>query len=158
MTQFTTAVLDSFFDYLQPDNRFIGMDTIYDRIHRGVQYHDTNFPVYNVIHDHKKETYIIEIALAGYKESDIDVTLDDQTLIVKGDKGEDDKQNYFHKGIAYRKFEKRWTLGEFMVVDGASFEDGLLKINLSKVIPDEKKPRTIEINGKKTKKSSLLKG
>ena len=86
MTQFTTAVLDSFFDHLQPDNRFIGMDTIYDRIHRGVQYHDTNFPVYNVIHDHKKETYTIEIALAGYKESDIDVTLDDQTLIVKGDK------------------------------------------------------------------------
>ena len=134
------------------------MDTIYYRIHRGVQYHDTNFPVYNVIHDHKKETYTIEIALAGYKESDIDVTLDDQTLIVKGDKGEDDKQNYFHKGIAYRKFEKRWTLGEFMVVDGASFEDGLLKISLSKVIPDEKKPRTIEINGKKTKKSTLLKG
>ena len=158
MTQFTTAVLDSFFDHLQPDNRFIGMDTIYDRIHRGVQYHATNFPVYNVIHAHKKETYTIEIALAGYKESDIDVTLDDQTLIVKGDKGEDDKQNYFHKGIAYRKFEKRWTLGEFMVVDGASFEDGLLKISLSKVIPDEKKPRTIEINGKKTKKSTLLKG
>jgi molecular chaperone IbpA len=157
MTQFTTAALNDFFDMLQPDNRFIGMDNMFDRLHRGVQYHDTNFPVYNVIHDHKKETYTIEIALAGYKESDIDVTLDDQTLIVKGDKGEDD-QNYFHKGIAYRKFEKRWTLGEFMVVDGASFEDGLLKIGLSKVIPDEKKPRTIEINGKKSKKSSLLKG
>ena len=157
MTQFTTAALNDFFDMLQPDNRFIGMDNMFDRLHRGVQYHDTNFPVYNVIHDQKKETYTIEIALAGYKESDIDVTLDDQTLIVKGDKGEDD-QNYFHKGIAYRKFEKRWTLGEFMVVDGASFEDGLLKISLSKVIPDEKKPRTIQINGKKTKKSTLLKG
>ena len=157
MTQFTTAVLDSFFDHLQPDNRFIGMDNIYDRIQRGVQYHDTNFPVYNVIHDHKKETYTIEIALAGYSQDDINVTLDDQTLIVKGDKGEDD-QNYFHKGIAYRKFEKRWTLGEFMVVDNASFEDGLLKIYLSKVIPDEKKPRTIEINGKKREKKSVLKG
>ena len=157
MTQFTTAALNDFFDMLQPDNRFIGMDNMFDRLHRGVQYHDTNFPVYNVIHDHKNESYTIEIALAGYKESDIDVTLDDQTLIVKGDKGEDD-QNYFHKGIAYRKFEKRWTLGEFMVVDGASFEDGLLKIGLSKVIPDEKKPRTIQINGKKTKKSTLLKG
>ena len=78
-------------------------------------------------------------------------------MIVKGDKGEDD-QKYLQKGIAYRKFEKRWTLGEFMVVDNASFENGLLKIYLSKVIPDEKKPRTIEINGKKSEKKSLLKG
>ena len=157
MTQFTTAHLENFFDLLQPDNRFIGMENMFDRLERNVQYHDTNFPVYNVIHDQKEETYTIELALAGYSSDDIGVTLDDQTLIVKGDKGEDD-QNYFHKGIAYRKFEKRWTLGEFMVVDGASFENGLLKINLSKVIPDEKKPRTIEINGKKSTKKSLLKG
>ena len=157
MTQFTTAVLDSFFDHLQPDNRFIGMDHWYDRVQRGVQYHDTNFPVYNVIHDHKKETYTIEIALAGYSDNDITIQLEDNVLSVKGDKGEDE-QNYISKGIAYRKFEKRWTLGEFMVVDNASFEDGLLKIYLSKVIPDEKKPRTIEINGKKKSKKVVLKG
>ena len=94
---------------------------------------------------------------AGYTDDDITIQLEDNVLSVKGDKGEDE-QNYISKGIAYRKFEKRWTLGEYMVVDGASFENGLLKVYISKVVPDEKKPRTIEINGKKTKKSTLLKG
>ncbi len=156
MTQFTTAHIGSIIDMLQPDNRFIGFDTMFDRLERNVQYHDTNFPVYNVVHDKEKDSYVIELALAGYSDDDITITVDDQTLIIKGDKGEDQKQ-YTHKGIAFRKFEKRWTLGEYMVVQGASFENGLLKIEIDKVIPDEKKPRVITI-GKKNAKKTLLKG
>ena len=156
MTQFTTAHIGSIIDMLQPDNRFIGFDTMFDRLERNVQYHDTNFPVYNVVHDKENDSYVIELALAGYSDDDITITVDDQTLIIKGDKGEDQKQ-YTHKGIAFRKFEKRWTLGEYMVVQGASFENGLLKIEIDKVIPDEKKPRVITI-GKKNAKKTLLKG
>jgi len=156
MTQFTTAHIGSIIDMLQPDNRFIGFDTMFDRLERSVQYHDTNFPVYNVVHNKENDSYVIELALAGYSDDDITITVDDQTLIIKGDKGEDQKQ-YTHKGIAFRKFEKRWTLGEYMVVQGASFENGLLKIEIDKVIPDEKKPRVITI-GKKNAKKTLLKG
>ena len=54
MTQFTTAHIGSIIDMLQPDNRFIGFDTMFDRLERNVQYHDTNFPVYNVVHDKEK--------------------------------------------------------------------------------------------------------
>jgi molecular chaperone IbpA len=156
MTQFTTAHIGSIIDMLQPDNRFIGFDTMFDRLERNVQYHDTNFPVYNVVHNKENDSYVIELALAGYSDDDITITVDDQTLIIKGDKGEDQKQ-YTHKGIAFRKFEKRWTLGEYMVVQSASFENGLLKIDIDKVIPDEKKPRVITI-GKKNAKKTLLKG
>jgi molecular chaperone IbpA len=109
-----------------------------------------------VVHNKENDSYVIELALAGYSDDDITITVDDQTLIIKGDKGEDQKQ-YTHKGIAFRKFEKRWTLGEYMVVQGASFENGLLKIEIDKVIPDEKKPRVITI-GKKNAKKTLLKG
>ena len=144
----TASHINNIMNVLQPDNRFIGFDTMFDRFEQHTQYHDTNFPVHNVVHNKEEESYTIELALAGYTDDDISI---------KGDKGEDE-QNYISKGIAYRKFEKRWTLGEYMVVDGASFENGLLKVYISKVIPDEKKPRTIEINGKKTKKSTLLKG
>ncbi len=157
MTMLTASHINNLLNVLQPENRFIGFDNMFDRFEQHVQYHDTNFPVYNVVHDKEEDSYTIELALAGYNNDDITITLDDNVLSIKGDKGEDEKE-YTHKGIAYRKFEKRWTLGEYMVVDGASFENGLLKVEISKVIPDEKKPRTIEINGKKSKKSTLLKG
>ena len=156
MTQFTTAHIGSIIDMLQPDNRFIGFDTMFDRLERNVQYHDTNFPVYNVVHDKEKGSYILNLSNARCNDVAISITVDDQTLIIKGDKGEDQKQ-YTHKGIAFRKFEKRWTLGEYMVVQGASFENGLLKIEIDKVIPEEKKPRVISI-GKKNEKKTLLKG
>ena len=148
MTQFTAAHISNLLNVLQPENRFIGFDNMFNKFEQHLQYHDTNFPVYNVVHDKKEDSYTIELALAGYSEDDINITLDDNVLSVKGDK-RDDEQTYHQKGIAYRKFEKRWTLGEYMVVDGASFENGLLKIIIDKVIPDEKKPKTIKINSKK---------
>ena len=157
MTQFTAAHISNLLNVLQPENRFIGFDNMFNKFEQHLQYHDTNFPVYNVVHNKEEESYTIELALAGYNDNDISIQLEDNVLSVKGDKGEDE-QNYISKGIAYRKFEKRWTLGEYMVVDGASFENGLLKVYISKVVPDEKKPRTIEINGKKSEKKSLLKG
>ena len=157
MTMLTASHLHNLLNVLQPENRFIGFDTMFDRFEQHTQYHDTNFPVHNVVHNKEEESYTIELALAGYTDDDISIQLEDNVLSIKGDKGEDE-QNYISKGIAYRKFEKRWTLGEYMVVDGASFENGLLKVYISKVIPDEKKPRTIKINGKKSEKKSLLKG
>ena len=123
----------------------VGFDRLFNDLQRYTDNNisSTGIPPYN-ISQHDEDNYTIELALAGYTDDDISIQLEDNVLSIKGDKGEDE-QNYISKGIAYRKFEKRWTLGEFMVVDGASFEDGLLKISLSKVIPDEKKPRLIDI-------------
>ena len=107
------------------------------------------------------ESFKVEIALAGYAEDDIKVTLQDQVLTIETDELEtskNDEANYIHQGIAQRKFRKQFTLGEYLVVEGAEFINGLLTVTINKELPEEKKPKTIEINGKKTKKSSLLKG
>ncbi len=106
---------------------------------------DTGFPPYNIrkADDYK---YVIELALAGFSESDIEVEVKDGIISVrsKEDKGADTSQ-YVHRGIARRSFSKSWTLSDDMVVKGAEFDNGLLNISLEKVVPEEKKPRLIPI-------------
>ena len=90
--------------------------------------------------------YVIELALAGFSESDIEVEVKDGTLSVrsKEDKSTDESQ-YVHRGIARRSFSRTWTLSDDMIVKGAEFNNGLLNISLEKVVPEEKKPRLIPI-------------
>ena len=106
---------------------------------------ESGFPPYNIrkVDDYK---YIIELALAGFSESDIEVEVADGTLTVrsKEDKSTDENQ-YVHRGIAKRAFSKSWTLSDDIVVNSAEFNNGLLNISLEKVVPEEKKPRLIPI-------------
>ena len=124
----------------------IGFDSMFNRVMNFPNTsQESGFPPYNIrkIDDYK---YIIELALAGFSESDIEVEVADGTLTVrsKEDKSTDENQ-YVHRGIAKRAFSKSWTLSDDIVVNSAEFNNGLLNISLEKVVPEEKKPRLIPI-------------
>lgn len=102
-----------------------------------------NYPPYNVIKQ-DEDTYLVEIALAGFDKADLAVSVDNGNLIVKGEK-EKKEAEFQHKGIATRSFTRSFALGEFMEVTGADFENGMLAITIERIVPEEKKPKTIKI-------------
>ena len=103
----------------------------------------TAFPPYNVVKAND-DKIVMEFAVAGFKKSDISITTEKNTLTIKADKVTDEK-TYIHKGIAARKFTRSFTLPEYFEVKDAWFEDGILYIDLIRNIPEEKKPKEIEI-------------
>ena len=127
----------------QIESRLIGFDRVFDAVQR-VNTAESNFPPYNI----KKidnENYEIQIALAGFSKSELDITVEDGNLIVKGEQAETSKTEYLHKGIAERNFTRTWSLAESVKVAGSELKDGVLTINLVNKIPDELKPQSIKI-------------
>jgi len=102
------------------------------------------YPPYNVIKV-DDETYRVDLALAGFDKKDVEVTVDDGTLIIKGEIKSEESGEALHKGIATRKFTRTFALGEYMEVSGAELENGLLRIIVERIIPEEKKPKTIKV-------------
>jgi molecular chaperone IbpA len=104
----------------------------------------TAFPPVNVI---KKDDYnfILELAVAGYRQDEIEITSERNSLKVTGKKAETDERNYLVKGIAGRKFSRQFVLSDTVVVRDAALADGILSIELENVVPEEQKPRKIEI-------------
>jgi molecular chaperone IbpA len=107
---------------------------------------DSGYPPYNIRKINEAQ-YVIEIALAGFSKDDIEVELTEGNLAVRSKKEEETNgdDSFVHKGIAKRSFLRSWTLSDDIIVKGADLKDGMLIINLEKVIPDEKKPRLIQI-------------
>ena len=106
----------------------------------------TNYPPYNIVKIEKNK-YDVEVALAGFSKEDVKVEVEDGKLIiesVKSDK-EEDKDGVIHKGISKRQFKKVWTLADDVEVSGAELKDGMLKVSMEKIIPEHKKPKSIEI-------------
>lgn len=122
----------------------IGFDRMFDRLLDDV--HSTqNYPPYNIIHEQDNK-YKIEIALAGFDKNDIQIETKENVLVIRTkDVSKDDDQEYLHRGISKRHFERKFNLAEDVVVNGASLEHGLLVIDLERIIPEEKKPRLIDI-------------
>ena len=85
------------------------------------------------------------MAIAGFSRENIDISVDNGTLIIKGEIVEVIDAEIVHKGIAGRKFVRSFALGEYMEVTGAEMKDGMLHINVDRVIPEDKKPKTIDI-------------
>ena len=108
-----------------------------------------SYPPYN-IERVGTNNYSITMAIAGFGEKDIEVTQEEGVLTVKGQRGDSEAENvrYLHRGIAGRAFERRFTLAEHVNVTGAALENGLLRIDLERELPEEKKPRSIPISGK----------
>ena len=104
----------------------------------------SGFPPYNTrkVDD---ETYVVELAVAGYSRDDLKITEHENTLIIEGSKEENEDAEYIKKGIASRKFTRKFGLDEYMYVDSADLKDGMLYIVLRYDIPEEKKPKTIDI-------------
>ena len=104
---------------------------------------DDAYPFYNIkkVHD---EHYVLEMALAGWKKSDVDVSVHDGVLSIKG-KISSNADNYIHKGVAQRAFLKRLQLSEYVECTGAKLEDGMLKVELVYDPPEGKKPKKITV-------------
>jgi molecular chaperone IbpA len=104
------------------------------------------YPPYNIVKQAENH-YRIEIAVAGFKPEELDITSEANRLTVIGKVGSNSQGDYLHKGIATRDFTHHFTLAETVVVRGADVRHGLLVIQLENVIPDEKQPRKIKIGG-----------
>ena len=130
----------------------IGFDSMFNRMMNfPTTQQDSGYPPYNIrkLDDYN---YVIEIALAGFSELDIEVEVADGVISVRSKEDTntvetelEKRREYVHRGIARRSFSKSWTLSDDMIVNGAEFQNGLLNINLEKVEPEEKKPRIVPI-------------
>jgi molecular chaperone IbpA len=131
---------------------FVGFDELFNELERlieGSQPVQTSFPPHNIIKVDDNR-YVVEMAVAGFGKEDIDIELNDGTLVIRGEKKNKEEVNYLYRGIATRTFNKSIRLIDTIEVRGAEFKDGILKIGLENVIPDHKKPRKIQI-GKEIK-------
>lgn len=105
----------------------------------------TGYPPYNIETD-GENAYRIEIAVAGFKPEELNIEFRENTLTVQGKKAStDDAKRYLHRGLAERNFERRFQLADYVVVTGANLADGLLTIELERQLPEQLKPRRVEI-------------
>lgn len=139
------------------DRFFVGADKLAKSLREGTEWLANNaaasYPPFNLkkVDDNK---YLIEMAVAGFTKQDIEITLEDNKLIIKGNAASDadsDKAQYLHYGIANRAFTRRFTLADNVEIHNAELINGMLKLWLEHMIPEEKKPRKIDVketNGK----------
>jgi len=125
----------------------IGFDTIFDRLFDMDLTRDSGYPPYNIRKINELQ-YAIELALAGFSKDDIEVEVTDGQLTIRSRediKKDDSTDSFVHKGIAKRSFMRTFSLSDDIIVKGADLKDGMLIVELERVIPDEKKPRLIQI-------------
>jgi len=126
----------------------IGFDRLFAMIDETLESED-RYPPYNIVRT-GEETYRVSLAVAGFAPNQIGVTQHQSVLTVAARPSEkDDKAEYLYRGIAGRAFEKRFNLADYVEVEGASFADGLLHIDLVRRVPEAMKPRRIEVGGVK---------
>ncbi|MAC57397.1 MAG: hypothetical protein CMH85_18130 [Novosphingobium sp.] len=122
----------------------VGFDRLFDML-EGKTDGQEGYPPYNLVRL-GEDSYRIELAVAGFTPDEVEVIAQQNRLTVSGKKGEnEDGGEYLHRGIATRSFERRFELADYVEVDSANFENGLLSITLRKVVPEAMKPRRIEI-------------
>ena len=143
MTQFTLHTLD-----LPSLHRHaIGFGPLFDQLNRTFTNSKTdgNYPPHNVVRLDDSH-YVIEVAVAGFAQTEIDVELKENVLTVRGEKGKKDTETeYLHKGISARNFVRTFPLAEHIEVRGATVENGILAIALEQILPEEEKPKKIQI-------------
>ncbi len=129
LPEFTRTMLG--FDHLLNDNK---------------AFQNPGYPPYNV-EKSGDDKYQITVALAGFSKDELNIQLEEGTLVVSGSKQEidDSEIEYLHKGIANRDFERSWKLAEYVEVVDAKMDNGMLYISLERMVPEEKQPKTIDI-------------
>ena len=153
MVRFTTQHFDPFL------RSSIGFDHLLRELDNSVAFKGDNYPPYNIIKG-DEENYRIELAVSGFSENELSVEVKENTLTISGTQDTlDDSIEYLHKGIGSRNFERKFTVAADLVVTGAEIVNGILAVDMEMVIPEHKKPRTIEIGGeKKSKNKKFLAG
>ena len=123
----------------------VGFDRLFDLLESGQSpFGGETYPPFDLTSD-GEDRYRITLAVAGFKPEEVDITAQQNLLIVSGRKAEQDDKGYIHHGIATRSFERRFVLGDYVQVKNAEMKDGLLNIELVREIPEEMKPKKIEI-------------
>jgi molecular chaperone IbpA len=124
----------------------VGFDRVFDQLNAYVANNatSTGFPPYN-IHKGGDYNFAIEMALAGFSKDDIEIEIAEGLLTVRSVKENDENDSNIYRGISYRKFNRKFTLADDIVVNDASLENGMLEITLERIVPDAKKPRKITI-------------
>ena len=142
----TSNALSLFTDFNKLTPYAVGYDRIFDHLSRYVDNNvpSTGFPPYNI----RKEgdyNYVIEMALAGVGKKDIEVEVADGTLSIRSVKENSEDDSTVYRGISYRKFERKFTMADDIVVNDAKLENGMLSLELERIVPEEKKPRLVTV-------------
>lgn len=148
------------------DRFFVGADQMLKNLRESSEWIANNvsqaYPPFNLKKTDENK-YVIEMAVAGFGKQDLEITLDDNKLVIRGNSAADSKESkeYLHMGIANRAFTRQFTLADHVEINNAEMVNGMLKIWLDHIIPEDKKPKKIEINAdlapseKKSKKTFL---
>jgi molecular chaperone IbpA len=126
------------------DPFFIGFNRELSRLNTAHKTNSQSYPPYDLL-KLDEDTYQISLAIAGFSKEDINVSVDNGTLIIKGEIVEVTDAEVVHKGIAGRKFTRTFALGEYMEVTSAELKDGMLHVHVVRIIPEDKKPKVIDI-------------
>lgn len=137
LAKYNTQNLQKFLDDV--DRYSIGMDEWFNRFN-SLQQTESNYPPYNVVKTSNTETKL-EVALAGFKKDEISVYTENNKLFVEGNKDSNNENQYVHRGLATRTFTRVWTISDDVEVKNVNFEDGLLSINLVKIVPEHQKKK-----------------
>ena len=144
------SVFDAFDKRFAPFfQQSVGFDRVFDTMNKALRDASDggSYPPYNIVQSDEND-YTITVAVAGFSETDIDVTLDNGMLSITGHKANQENEQslkYLHRGIAHRKFQHRFRLSDHIEVTGATIQNGLLNITLRRELPEALKPRKIQI-------------
>ncbi|MFC4351073.1 Hsp20 family protein [Fodinicurvata halophila] len=134
----------------------VGFDRMMDLMDNVARYEETpSYPPYN-IEKRSEDDYRISMAVAGFSEEDLNITVQENSLVIEGKKEKDNDEQegtYLYRGIAERAFQRSFRLADHIKVTGANLENGLLHIDLVREIPEAMKPRTIQIDSSDSDKS-----
>jgi len=142
MTQAQLARLDA----AALNRAFLGFDRIFNNFeNRWANQINTNYPPFNI--ERNGDTYAITLAVAGFEKEEIAVSVDQDNLIISGEKKDtsDSEKEYVHRGLALRNFEKAFQMSEHMEVKSAEIKNGLLTVTIERVVPEALLPRKIQI-------------
>jgi molecular chaperone IbpA len=123
----------------------VGFDRLFNLLEDSVEWTEDNYPPYNIERT-EEDRYRISLALAGFSPDEVTITAEQNVLTIEGRKASKGTHRHLYQGISWRPFRRQFNLAEYVQVKGASFEDGMLKIDLLREVPEALKPRQIPIN------------
>tara|TARA_Y100001951_G_scaffold1860_1_gene1294 strand:+ start:275 stop:727 length:453 start_codon:yes stop_codon:yes gene_type:complete len=133
--------------YLESIHRnTIGLEDWITRLDNAFETSNVTYPPYNLVKE-SDTRFRLELAIAGFKKEDVEVTTESNRLIVEAKQDESNTDEYLHRGLAARAFTRNWTLSDDVEVDEVTFTDGLLTVRLTKIVPEHQKRKVYEIKG-----------
>ena len=126
-----------------PRSSFVGFDHLFKELDHTTRHANDHYPPHNILKIDENQ-YLIELAVAGFSQDELEVDIKERTLTVKGEHPSQGRE-YIHRGISTKKFKRTFRLSEYVEVHGADLVDGVLAIDLKIVVPEEMRPRKINI-------------